>query len=87
MSTVDLSRVFAIIGFNFRSRERPSMIDDKYQRNKDYRRFSCNPGEFNIDAKINGAYIAMGLLYGEGNIEKTTVISMRCGQPRCRRSV
>ena len=55
-------------------------INDKYQRNKDYRRFSCDPGKFNIDAKINGAYIAMGLLYGEGDIEKTTVISMRCGQ-------
>jgi hypothetical protein len=55
-------------------------IDKKYQLNKDYRRFSCDPGEFNIDAKINAAYIVMGLLYGDGDIEKTTVISMRCGQ-------
>jgi len=32
-----------------------------------------------IDAKLNGAYIVMGLLYGEDSIEKTTVIAMRCG--------
>ncbi len=55
-------------------------INDKYQLNKDYRCFSCSPGDFNIDAKINAAYIVMGMLYGDGDIEKTTVISMRCGQ-------
>jgi hypothetical protein len=32
-----------------------------------------------IDAKYNAAFIVMGLLYGEGDIAKTTVISMRCG--------
>jgi hypothetical protein len=60
-------------------------IDDKYQKNRDYRRFSCSkdekvPYKFNIDAKLNGAYIVMGLLYGEGDPEKTIVISTRCGQ-------
>jgi len=35
---------------------------------------------FNIDAKINGAYIVMGLLYGEGDFEKTMEVSIRCGQ-------
>ncbi len=35
---------------------------------------------FNIDAKVNGAYIALGLLYGEGDMEKTIVISTRAGQ-------
>ena len=35
---------------------------------------------FNIDAKINGAYIVMGLLYGDGDFEKTVEISTRCGQ-------
>lgn len=35
---------------------------------------------FNIDAKINGAYIVMGLLYGDGDFEKTMEISTRCGQ-------
>ncbi|MCK4446135.1 MAG: ADP-ribosylglycohydrolase family protein, partial [Candidatus Marinimicrobia bacterium] len=35
---------------------------------------------FNIDAKINGAYIVMGMLYGEGDFGKTIEISTRCGQ-------
>lgn len=55
-------------------------IDKKYQLNPDYRRFSCDKGKLNIDAKINGVYIVMGLLYGQRNIEKTICISMQCGQ-------
>jgi hypothetical protein len=35
---------------------------------------------FNIDAKLNGAYIVMGLLYGEGDPVKTLEITTRCGQ-------
>jgi ADP-ribosylglycohydrolase len=35
---------------------------------------------FNIDAKLNGAYIVMGLLYGEGDPSKTMEIATRCGQ-------
>jgi len=35
---------------------------------------------FNIDAKLNGAYIALGLLYGRGDMERTLNISTRCGQ-------
>ena len=35
---------------------------------------------FNIDAKLNGAYVAMGLLYGEGDFEQTMLISTRAGQ-------
>ncbi len=35
---------------------------------------------FNIDAKINAAYIVVGLLYGEGDYSKTIDISTRCGQ-------
>mgnify|MGYP002508406055 CR=1 FL=1 len=34
---------------------------------------------FNIDAKINAAFIAIGLLYGEGDFFKTMDISTRCG--------
>jgi hypothetical protein len=56
------------------------LIEEKYQDNPDYRRFSCDKGEFNIDAKINGAYIVMGLLYGDGDPDKTIIISTRCGQ-------
>jgi hypothetical protein len=41
----------------------------------------CGAGiPFNIDAKLNGAYIVMGLLYGEGDPIKTLEISTRCGQ-------
>jgi hypothetical protein len=56
------------------------LIEEKYQDNPDYRRFSCNKGDFNIDAKINGAYIVMGLLYGKGDPDETIIISTRCGQ-------
>ena len=60
-------------------------IEAKYQKDRAYRRFSCSkdekePYRFNIDAKINGAYIVMGLLYGEGDPEKTINIATRCGQ-------
>lgn len=34
---------------------------------------------FNIDAKMNAAWIAMGLLYGEGDFEKTMMVSTFCG--------
>lgn len=46
----------------------------------DYDHF-CEAGEsFNIDAKFNGAFIAMGLLYGDGEPMKTMEITTRCGQ-------
>lgn len=35
---------------------------------------------FNIDAVINSAYVVIGLLYGEGDFEKTMDIATRCGQ-------
>ena len=54
------------------------LIEDKWNK-----REPCPSGAmmaFNIDAKLNGAYIALGLLYGEGDLEKTLNISTRCGQ-------
>jgi hypothetical protein len=33
-----------------------------------------------MDAKLNAAYIVMGLLYGNGDIDNTIIISMRCGR-------
>lgn len=57
-----------------------AQIEVKYQDNPAYRKFSCNKGDFNIDAKINGAYIVMGLLYGKGDMDQTIIISTRCGQ-------
>jgi len=58
------------------------LINEKYHLNPDYRRFSCSGPESisNIDAKINGAYIVMGLLYGKGDPDQTIIISTRCGQ-------
>ena len=35
---------------------------------------------FNIDAKVNAAYVVMGLLYGKGDYTKTLEITTRCGQ-------
>ncbi|MDR0327563.1 MAG: ADP-ribosylglycohydrolase family protein [Planctomycetaceae bacterium] len=55
-------------------------IEAKYHENPDYRRFSCDPGKFNIDAKINGAYILVGMLYGKGDLDQTIIIATRCGQ-------
>ncbi len=58
------------------------LIENKYNLNHDYRRYSCTGTDatFNIDAKINGAYIVMGLLYGERDMDQTIIVSMRCGQ-------
>jgi hypothetical protein len=36
--------------------------------------------DFNIDAKINSAYVVIGLLYGSGDLGRTMEISTRCGQ-------
>jgi len=35
---------------------------------------------FNIDAKFNGAYVALGLLYGDGDFSKTIDVATRSGQ-------
>jgi hypothetical protein len=55
-------------------------IEDKYNLNPAYRRASCMKGKGNIDAKINGAYIVMGLLYGKRDLDQTIIIATRCGQ-------
>jgi len=44
---------------------------------------SCPDGvfaPFDIDAKLNAAYVVMGLLYGKGDFTKTLQIATRCGQ-------
>ena len=35
---------------------------------------------FNIDAKINSAYVTIGLLYGQGDFTQSVDIATRCGQ-------
>ncbi|MCL4793109.1 MAG: ADP-ribosylglycohydrolase family protein [Bryobacteraceae bacterium] len=54
------------------------LIEDKWNRSD-----PCPEGallDFNIDAKINGAYIALGLLYGNGDFGRTVIISTQAGQ-------
>lgn len=49
------------------------------------RKIGCPDGVFHpldIDAKINAAYIVLGLLYGNGDFTKTMEISTRAGQFR-----
>jgi hypothetical protein len=55
-------------------------VDDKYQKNPEYRKFSCGKGKFNIDAKINAAYVVIGMLYGKGDLDQSMMIACRCGQ-------
>ncbi len=38
------------------------------------------PGDSNIDAKLNSGYVLLGLLYGNGDVDETIKLSMRCGQ-------
>lgn len=52
------------------------MVEDKWQDDID-----CSRGNpFNIDAKLNGAYIAIALLYGAGDMQRTLEVGTRCGQ-------
>jgi hypothetical protein len=53
-------------------------IEEKWDKND-----VCPVGvnrPFNIDAKLNGAYVAMGLLYGQRDWQPTMEIATRCGQ-------
>jgi ADP-ribosylglycohydrolase len=53
-------------------------IQDKWDRED-----SCPDGSlrpFNIDARLNGAYIALGLLYGGGDVARTLDVTTRAGQ-------
>lgn len=66
-------------------RERPQdwkwnwqQIQDNWDRDEPCPAGALRP--FNIDAKLNGAYIALGMLYGGGDMAKTLDISTRAGQ-------
>jgi len=48
---------------------------EKYRKDPAYQKASNG----HIDVKINGAAVLMGLLYGNGDMDRTIVISMRCG--------
>jgi hypothetical protein len=54
------------------------MIEEKWGED-----IGCPDGvhrDFNIDAKINAAYVVLGLLYGDGDLARTMEISTRAGQ-------
>ncbi len=56
-------------------------VTDKYAKNDDYRRCACFPkGEGNINAKLNGSFVVLGLLYGKRDLDNTIITTMRCGQ-------
>ena len=54
------------------------LLEDKWDHDDPCPEGALTP--FNIDAALNGAYIALGLLYGNGDFEKTMEVSMRAGQ-------
>jgi len=54
------------------------LLEEKWDRDDECPDGALEP--FNIDASLNGAYIALGLLYGNGEFEKTMDIAMRGGQ-------
>ncbi len=58
------------------------LIEEKYRNNPAYQKYKAVNGSYwvEMDAKLNAAYIVMGLLYGNGDIDKTIIISMRCGR-------
>ncbi|MEI6674238.1 MAG: ADP-ribosylglycohydrolase family protein [Verrucomicrobiota bacterium] len=60
------------------------LVEAKYHKDPRYTHDLCSkPGgtnAFSIDAKLNGAYVIMGLLYGAGDPDKTIAIACRCGQ-------
>jgi hypothetical protein len=54
------------------------LVEEKWDRDD-----PCPDGAlvpFNIDARINGAYVVLGLLYGDGDFARTLEISTRAGQ-------
>jgi hypothetical protein len=51
------------------------LCQKKYRENPAYQKAS-NGG---IDCKINGAYVLMGLLYGNRDLDRTIIIATRCG--------
>ena len=50
--------------------------EEKYRKNPEYQKASNG----DIDCKINGAYVLLGLLYGKGDLDLTIQISCRAGQ-------
>ncbi len=54
------------------------LVNERWDRREPCPAGALHP--FNIDAKINGAYVALGLLYGGGDFRQTMAIATRAGQ-------
>lgn len=54
------------------------LIEEKWNKREPCPEGALKP--FNIDAKLNGAYIALGVLYGKKDFGKTIEIATRAGQ-------
>lgn len=54
------------------------LIEDKWDIDDPCPKGALDP--YNIDAKINGAYVALGLLYGKRDFARTVEIATRAGQ-------
>lgn len=55
-----------------------NLIQEKWDKND-----ACPDGAqaaFNIEAKLNGAYVALGILYGKGDFARTLEVATRAGQ-------
>jgi hypothetical protein len=53
-------------------------LDEKWNRDEACPEGALRP--FNIDAALNGAHVALGLLYGDGDFEETMRVATRAGQ-------
>jgi len=53
-------------------------INEKWDKREPCPEGALKP--FNIDAKLNGAYVALGLLYGKGDFSKTIEVATKAGQ-------
>lgn len=54
------------------------LLKDKWDRDDPCTEGALTP--FNIDARLNGAHVALGLLYGKGDFSRTLEVATRAGQ-------
>jgi hypothetical protein len=54
------------------------LIEEKWDKDDPCPDGALDP--FNIDARLNGAYVALGLLYGRGDFARTLDVATRSGQ-------
>jgi hypothetical protein len=55
-------------------------LERRWNAHRPYAKRTRTNSEFNIDAKLNGGYVLLGLLYGHGDFARSIRIAMRAGQ-------